>query len=148
MKSPPKQEIQAAFRIVGRDVVPEEVTSTLGIDPSSSYAKGSPVPQHPNRLYPYGYWGIDSRVALDKPLEEHLWRLVRQLQGKRAAIASVLKQGFDVGFYCGIYSSDDWDGAIKLSPEILSEIATLGVPLDCRIYGGSRRQRGQADNNA
>lgn len=129
------EEVRATFRIVGDNVDPVTITSRIGIQPSKAHIKGSTMTKHPSLVYSTGYWGIDSTVPSDRPLEEHLSYLLDLLEPRALLIKEFKEAGFTMGLYCGFFTSDVGLGSIiELEPDILRRITNIDISLELHIY--------------
>jgi len=73
------KEVIVTFRFVGDNVNPDIITAKLGLQPSLAHAKGQVVEKHPEHIYPSGFWELRSSISANRPLEEHLEKLLDRL---------------------------------------------------------------------
>jgi hypothetical protein len=129
------EKVRAAFRFVGDNVNPEEITVRIGIQPSRAHAKGAIIKKHPERTHSIGLWGLDSPILPDRPLEEHLLYLLDELETQVSGIEELKELGLLPSFFCGFFVAGRESGSlIKLESDTLNRIARLGIPLELHIY--------------
>ena len=102
---------------------------------SAAHAKGECVATHPDRVYPTGFWGLESSIPPDHSLEEHLKHMLIALEPRASAIRSLEKAGLSASFFCGLFTAGTDPGAhIELGPETLAGIADLRSSLELHTY--------------
>ncbi|MGB6975338.1 MAG: DUF4279 domain-containing protein [Terracidiphilus sp.] len=124
---------RATFRIFGDSLGLEEVTSSLGIQATSSGLKGEILSssrlKKPLRT---SIWRLASPLNTEQPLEDHLNWLLDVLEPKSDVVSKLAKE-FDVDFFCG-FSSANGQGGFTLDPALLARLARLTVPLFLDLY--------------
>jgi hypothetical protein len=129
------QKVRVTFRFVGDNVDPQEITSLMRMQPSAAHAKGDRVAKHPDRVYPTGFWGLESSIPPDRSLEEHLKRMLSVLEPQASAIRSLERSGLPARFFCGFFIAETDSGAyIEIGPDTLEGIAELRSRLELHIY--------------
>ncbi len=124
---------KVTLRFVGDDVDPQHVSTLLELSPSHSESKGMPVENHPSRIYPTNYWGIDSPLSEKASIADHIKYLLALLEPRKAAIVKLTKGGYEPNFYCGLFYTR-YSGYIAFDPDVLGRIARLGASLDIHVY--------------
>jgi len=129
-------EIKVTFRFIGDHIKPDIITSRLNIFPSEAHAKGDVVQKHPNRFYPTGYWGLNSLIPPEKPLEIHLAYLLNALKLQIIGIRECEKEGFCPQFFCGFFTSSEnsTDAFIKIEFDTLKRVVNIGASLEIHLY--------------
>lgn len=124
-----------SFRIFGDDLVPAEVTSLVGCEPTKAYAKGDVrVGSTTGNRYieKTGRWSLaaEDRRPEDIPAQvsEILGKLTRE-----PAVWAVLRSRFTMDFFCGVFMGSSNDG-LEFSPELLGELSSRGISLSLDIY--------------
>ncbi len=123
---------KACFRFVSRDIDPRSITKALGIRPTRSHQRGSPVHKHPGRKHPYGVWRLESRLDEGKPLSQHLIHLMKRLQPRTKIIRAMIKRGMRPDFFCGVFCRQN--GFIELPSDLWAGLTKLGVPMQVHFY--------------
>lgn len=124
----------AAFRITGDDLDPEEISRQLGIEPSHSHRKGEP---HIGRSgYDYekpwstGVWLVSSEdVVKSLDLRRHLDWVIGLVRDKADVLAAYRQRGFATDVLC--YWVGGWILGIgpTISPDQMRALAALGLEL-------------------
>jgi hypothetical protein len=127
-------EVSVTFRFLGEALNPEAITARMTLSPTAAHARGESVPEHPERKYATGYWGLDSTLAPVCSLDEHLQHLLARLASRREAIKEIEHSGCSMSFYCAYFMQTRTDNAIQLDPQTLGGIAALGARLELHIY--------------
>lgn len=96
-------EILVSFRIMGENLIPEEITNSLGIEPAVSHLKGEPHIDKSGRKYAnykMGIWSIDSTLEKTKTLDEHLSDVFNRLKTKETIVRQYLNYEFEIDKNC------------------------------------------------
>ena len=128
---------EIVFRIVGQDVLPDEVTQALGLKPDEAFKKGDSFYLKPERKHSNGLWLLKSKVNESDAVEKHIVELLKCLKGKKESVKTYsYKDGVDVELFCGLFIDNEdeiWDG-VKLDSNILIEIGSFGIDLNIQVY--------------
>jgi hypothetical protein len=127
-------EIKVTFRFVGDSVNPIVITSQIGLQPSAAHAKGEVVEKHPDRIYPSGFWGLESSVPTNRPLEDHLIHLLDVLEPRASAIKELEQTGLVPDFFCGVFIGADLEALLRLGTETLGRMVEIGASLELHLY--------------
>ncbi len=129
------EQVEVTFRFVGDSVNPKVITSKIGIQPSKTRVKGDVVEKHPDRTHPTGFWGLDSSISPNCPLEEHLRHLLDILDPQASAIKEFSKVGLCPSFFCGFFTAKaEFGTLVKLEADTLKRVADIGAALELHIY--------------
>lgn len=123
------------FRISGLDVIPSEISSTLGLVPSQTRCPGEPRGQ--GSVFTDGLWAYsvpNERLGRNEwwSLEEGLSSTLRTLAEKKEAIIAYAEK-FDVYWWCAQFQSS-FDGGFTLSVDLLHDLSSFGVELRLETY--------------
>jgi hypothetical protein len=123
----------ASLVISGDSFEPDEISRELGLNPTTCGRKGeirnaSRVTK-PRRN---SIWIL--KCALDDhfPLQDHLRRLLDQLESKRETIGEISKR-YKTELWCG-YSSESGQGGCTFDAALIARVASMGVPLILDLY--------------
>lgn len=116
------------LRFSGALLEPSEISAQLGLQPS--HASQSQNQSITNKRHPW--WGYNGQGQPGfQPgwtcLEEGLEFLLKSLRSRKAEIIALARQ-FDGIWWCGHFQSS-FDGGPTLSPKLLTEIGSYGIPL-------------------
>lgn len=125
--------VHVTFRVLGDDLDPTTVTEALGLLPNNQHIKGATLAGKAERKALTGFWGLDSLLADDVPLEAHLTALVDRLTPYRNVIRELAAHGFATELYC-TYIADQSHATVDLSADLLAGIGYIGVRLLIAAY--------------
>jgi hypothetical protein len=126
----------ASLRIIGDDLVPDEVTKLLGCEPNIKMIIGEPFSwgkQGKPRLAKSSMWRISATDQLpgdlDKQIEEMLSLLTNDL-----TVWSQLSKKYKIDIFCGLFMESDMEG-ISLSAKSMLALGERGIEIDFDMYG-------------
>ncbi len=113
------------LRISGEHLVPGEITSILGIEPTRAWAKGDGFQSKGGtRNRPWGMWHLTTQDDNSKSLESHCERLLGLLKGREGAIKALVARG-DVYVDIAIWLNAGGEPTgFQLRAETLRELST------------------------
>lgn len=117
--------------IYGTDLIPEEITSLIGVQPTESFRRGyvrSP------RSYPtrHGAWFLESRgLAPDGP-DVQLRTVLAQVPTSKE-VWEKIAENHTIQIRFGIHMSG-WNKGFGLPKELLSQLAAINADLEFDIY--------------
>lgn len=129
LQLPTDHSYTVEIRFYGDHLNPFEISRRMGLEPSGTLTplavKSSIRPRRP-------YWAYNGQDEEGfqpdwRSLEDGLTFLARRLAPLRSTVVD-LSRAFDGIWWCGHFQSR-FDGGPLLSPNILAEIATFGLPL-------------------
>jgi len=117
------------LRFEGDQLEPSEISAQLGLNPCGAL---SPAQAQSDKRKRRPYWGYNGDEeegfqAEWEDLEEGLQFLLKHLAPKKAGIIALARQ-FKGIWWCGHFQSS-FDGGATLSPELLTELGSYGIPL-------------------
>lgn len=127
------------FRIYGKNLDPDAITTELGLQPSTLRNIGDSVgPKH----FKHAEWVYDGSES-DQPttwetLEDGLQFLLGRLNNVRDKLAQY-RDRYDMVFWCGHFQSS-FDGGPTLSPSLLKQLGDFGVSLFVDNYFSSETE--------
>lgn len=88
MNAPQNQTIATIELVItGETLVPDHITTTLGLAPTRSFMKDDLVSQRTGTKRPWGLWGLEFQGT---DVQENAVRLLEALRGKEAAIRTFI----------------------------------------------------------
>jgi hypothetical protein len=116
------------FRISG-DIVPDEITQSLGLQPNEIRIAGSVVHGRRAEDSLWSYSGVSDGTFVQEwgTLEDGLLHLLKKLSPKKELIQHYV-DNHDTVWWCGHFQSS-FDGGPTISKSLLSSLASFGVPL-------------------
>jgi len=122
----------ASFRIAGDALRPDQVTATLGLEPTRSGVKGERPGPGRRSINRTSFWLLKCPLSDSLPLVEHLSWLLDVFEPKFSLI-SATAEGSTKMLLCG-FSSGNGQGGFTLDAKTLQRIADLGVSLSVDLY--------------
>jgi len=125
-----------SIRIIGDDLVPDEITKLLGCTPTNSYFKGEVVRRIKTGqevTKKSGIWLLETTDSepenIDMQVSELLGKLTEDL-----AVWSNIKSRFKIDLFCGLFMEESNEGA-EISSGTLKALGERGIMLSLDIYG-------------
>jgi len=124
----------ATLRVIGDDLLPDEITRLLGCEPTAEQTKGQVIRHRSGRerVARTGAW----RLAVPDEEPADLNKQVAQLLGKLTDDLAVWKEigsRFHVDLFCGLFMEEGVEGE-TLSAETLEALGSRGIELELDIY--------------
>ncbi|MBX3411504.1 MAG: DUF4279 domain-containing protein [Pirellulales bacterium] len=120
----------ASLRIFGASLNLKEITSTLGLEPTSSHRAGERKgPKSPP--YRHDMWSYSPRVAETEPLEKHIDALWSDIKSHRDYLKQ-LKRHATVDVFLGYRSNCDHAG-VEVPHTCLEMFTELEIPFGLSI---------------
>ncbi|WP_279362010.1 DUF4279 domain-containing protein [Xanthomonas sacchari] len=127
-----------SFRIFGDDLVPSEITSLLGCEPTKAFAKGDiRVGAKTGNRYveKIGRWSLAAEDSYPEDIPAQISKILSKLPEDPAVWAS-LRSRFTMDFFCGVFMGSSNDG-LEFCPEVLGALSRRGISLSLDIYDAS-----------
>ncbi len=126
----------ASLRIIGDDLIPEEVSSLLACEPTYAQRKGDRNPSKSGeREAKGGMWRLlasdEAPEDVDSQVAELLGKLTSDLEAWRS-----LTSRFRVDMFCGWFMDEGNEG-LSIAPFNLAALGERGIQLELDIYGPS-----------
>lgn len=128
-----------ALRIVGDDLVPDEVTVLLGTSPTSAHVKGE-TGKHivgPKvgdvRVARSGMWMLDASDREPEDMNSQIQEILSRMTDDLSVWRSITRR-FRVDLFCGLWLTGTESG-LTLSPKSLAALGERGIELGLCIYG-------------
>ncbi|WP_166636935.1 DUF4279 domain-containing protein [Cognatilysobacter terrigena] len=118
----------------------EQVTELLGLKPAIAHNAGDT--NRTGHAFKSMYWRLNSGLAEDRPLVEHIEALLVWLTPRAAALRELWLEN-SLYFQCGLKCSHTF--GLHLSREHIRQMAALGIGLDLDGYA---EPEGAAPNNS
>ncbi|MEF9966687.1 MAG: DUF4279 domain-containing protein [Comamonas sp.] len=126
----------ATLRIMGDDLVPEEISRLLGAVPTSAHAKGHQYPlEESGRLVTRksGVWRLRAREAQPEDLDGQVSELLG-LVTSNLSVWGDLTNRFRVDMFCGWFMGSANEG-VQISSGTLLALGQRRIMLSVDIYG-------------
>lgn len=122
------------LRFSGDQLEPSEISARLNLQPSNAFSQSQNQATTRKRR-PYWAYNGQGDVGFQSEwasLEDGLEFLLKSLGSKKAEIIAIARQ-FDGLWWCGHFQAS-FDGGPTLSPKLLTEIVSYGIPLSIDNY--------------
>ena len=122
------------LRFYGDQREPSEISARLNLQPSHAFSQLQNQSTTRKRRPFWGYNGQGEAGFLAEwvSLEDGFEFLLKSLSSRKAEVIALARQ-FDAVWWCGHFQAS-FDGGPTLSPELLTEIGSYGVPLSIDNY--------------
>ncbi len=130
----------ATLRIMGDDLVPDEVTRLLGTLPTSAYARGEPLPSGVTTRK-LGTWRLRAQETKPEDLDGQVLELLGQVTSD-IAVWDALTTRFRVDLFCGWFMGSENEG-VEIAPQTMLALGQRGIKLSLDIYGCDLPERNQ-----
>lgn len=126
----------ATLRFRGDDIDPEEVSRTLGVQPTKSAKKGGIwiTPKGQKIIAGTGFWHLSIPEESPGDLDKQVTELFSMLSDDFDAFRTLAVR-FQGNIFVGLFLSGFNEG-LSLSPTTVSAIGIRGLVLDLDIYSG------------
>jgi len=129
-------ETYVTFRVFGKDLIPEEFSKYIELEPTNSRVKGDIIGKPERQIRSTkGIWMITTQnLVKTTVLEDHLFFLLEKLEPKLNKIRTWCEvRSLEYDFHCYWHSATGTGGPL-LSPQVLGRIASFGAVLDFDLY--------------
>jgi hypothetical protein len=126
----------AALRIMGDELVPEEISRLLGVEPTSSHERGHQAPSGPSgRIVTRnsGMWRLHAKETKPENLDWQVSELLGLVTTDLSVWSSIAAR-FRVDLFCGWFMGSGNEG-VAISPETMVALGQRGIQLSIDIYG-------------
>jgi hypothetical protein len=126
----------ATLRIIGDDLVPDEITRALGASPTQAQTKGDKIVRKKTgtvRISRSGMWRLQAADSKPEDLNRQIRFIFDQLTDD-LALWNSLGGRFKMDLFCGLFMECSNEG-ITLSPESLLILGSRGIKIDLDVYG-------------
>jgi Domain of unknown function (DUF4279) len=115
----------ASLRIMEVPHRHQEITATLGIQPSICHKAGDNNPQI-NKPWMNNIWAIDSPLSKFADFNDHLRWIANLIEPHEAFLRDLKKEGARMDLYCG-YKTDSIHSGFVVKAESLMPFTRLGI---------------------
>lgn len=129
---------QAALRIFGDDLIPEDVSNLLGANATKCKKKGDEEVSKTSgkvRIAKTGSWHLHAEKREPENLNAQIDEILSQLTSD-LAIWERLCKTYKVDMFCGLFMGH-WNDGLNLSPKTMLTLAQRRIDLNLDIYRGS-----------
>jgi Domain of unknown function (DUF4279) len=133
--SEPDTYSKAALRLVGDDLVPNEITGLLKCEPTTARLKGQVLVLKNGREHTArtGSWILDASERKPDDLTGQIIEIMNKVNPDPDLWASLTGR-FRVDMFCGLFMSKNYQG-FTLSAQALLVLGARGIEFDLCLYG-------------
>jgi hypothetical protein len=131
-----------AFRISHPNIDPSEITSQLGIEPSSAWKVGDPIVgkngEFKEGVRNESFWRYQPHKEFrlhssDQYLEDYLEKIsTEQLKRHKEYFSELVKSGGEINFFIGLFS--EYSIGTNFTASLLKQLGELYIDLQLDIY--------------
>ena len=124
----------ATLRLFGDDLVPENISASLGVVATESWHRGQELVNASTgdvRIAKTGSWRLKAARREPEDLEAQVFELLGQLTNDLSVWSSL--SGYKPNLFCGIFMGSGNDG-LPLSAKAMLALGQRGIALDLDIY--------------
>jgi hypothetical protein len=126
----------ATLRIIGDELVPEEVSSLLRALPTRAERKGEAVPTKTGeRIARTGAWRLEATATEPEDLDAQVSELLSLLTSD-LEVWRTLARRYRLDLFCGWFMNESNEG-VSVSPSTLLALGQRGIELGLDIYAPS-----------
>lgn len=124
----------ATLRIHSRTLNAQKISALLRTEPTGAKVMGERLSSHnPSSAIAEAHlWRLESGLTSNRPLEEHIEKLVEFIEQKLPTFNELMKE-CESDLFCG-YSSESGQGGFILESKMLKRLAAVHVDLVLDIY--------------
>lgn len=129
-------EVRAAFRVMGPNLDPAEISRLLELEPTESHRRGDPRFGKSGQRYSdfsEGLWGWRPALSDNEPFAEHLDALLNVLEPKAAVLQQLRDLDLRLDFFVGVFGSEG-NFVLVLEHTLMKRLGALGVDLVFDVY--------------
>ena len=127
-------EYRLTLRISSDELVPEEITTTLGVQPTSAHRKGELIGarREGGPRARTGSWHLRLDAAPGTTFEDLAMSLLSQLPSNHDIWARI-RANHTIELFCGVFLRN-WNRGMFITPTLMQELASRGIGLGLDIY--------------
>src|SRR5258708_784479 len=129
------QKSVATLRILGDELVPDQVSSQLGCPPTASHQKGDTIGagERAESITRTGRWSLRSTDHEPESLDAQIVEILSKVTNDMEVWGSLVSR-YRVDLFCGLFMASENDG-LTLSSSSLTALGQRGIKLSLDIYG-------------
>ena len=123
----------ATLRISGDDLLPEEISSLLGSEPTHGQHRGQEISNKSGmRIAKFGHWRLEAKDEEPENLDAQVHELLNRLTPD-LLVWSTLSNQFRIDLFCGLFMNKSNEG-VSIAPSTLTSLGERGIELSLDIY--------------
>ncbi len=130
---------RASLRIVGDELLPDEITELLGCRPTRQQTKGEEIVVSKTghtQIALSGAWCLQAEKREPEDLDDQVCELLDKLSNDLAVWKEVSRR-FDIDLFVGLFMNNVNEGS-EVSSETLRKLGERGIALGLDVYCNAR----------
>lgn len=128
----------ATLRIMGDNLIPADISSLLGCDPTYEQTKGQILigkKTGHKRVARFGMWRLEATDHEPENIDAQITELLNQLS-QDISVWNSISAEFEIDLFCGLFMEESNEG-MEISPISLKSLGERGIVLSLDIYDGN-----------
>jgi hypothetical protein len=137
------QESAVTLRIIGDDLIPDEITRLLGASPTHAETKGDKIVGKKTgyvRIAKKGMWRLCTRDRVPEDIDGQIHEILGQMTDDLSVWQNITKK-YHADLFCGLFMRVSNEG-LTISAQSLAALGTRGIEMDLDIYAGDNDEDG------
>jgi len=126
-----------SLRIIGDELIPDEISNILGCEPTTERCKGKPFAWNKQlcqpRLAKSGMWRLEANDKIPGNINEQVSELLCQISSD-ISIWRSLSEKYSIDIFCGFFMESCMEG-ITLSSQSIKDLADRFIEIEFDVYG-------------
>jgi hypothetical protein len=131
------QKSAVTLRIMGDDLIPDEITKLLGASPTHAQTKGDKIVGKKTghvRIAKSGMWRFCASDRTPEDMDGQIQEILSQMTGDLTIWQSVTKK-YHADLFCGLFMRESNEG-LTISSQSLATLGARGIEMGLDIYAG------------
>ena len=126
-------EVKVHLSITHFECFPDEITQILGITPTRTWQRGTPIPKSKGGVRKVNGWSLESPLDSTRSPEEQVDAILNKVM-PNAERFEKLPPKCELNLSCAIYAYDDSQRVFSFSSEAVKALAAIGAPISIAYY--------------
>ncbi len=126
---------KVTLRIMGEELIPDEISKLLGSDATHYYKKGDVFKSKSTgneRIEKIGMWRIQATEQVPENIDAQILEIIKKLTNDLNVWKS-LSSKYEIDLFCGLFMKESNEG-LEISPSSLKILGERGILLALDIY--------------
>jgi hypothetical protein len=131
------QKSAVTLRIMGDDLIPDEITKLLGASPTHAETKGDRIVGKKTghvRIAKAGMWRLCASDCEPENMDGQIEGILSQMTGDLTVWQSITKK-YHADLFCGLFMRGSNEG-LTISSQSLAALGARGIEMGLDIYAG------------
>lgn len=131
------QRSAVTLRIIGDDLIPDDITALLGASPTHAKTKGDKIVGKKTghvRIARVGMWRLCASDREPEDMDGQIHEILSQMTADLTVWQTITNK-YHVDLFCGLFMRAGNEG-LTISPQSLAALGARGIEIDLDIYAG------------